>query len=207
MLDHAALVLALARPPAPFPQPAANAVADVLLAKGIIVNPTAIYEGISLGSLAGTSILATNPRFARGVLNVPGGTLVDIFTTAPALAADVDAVFLSMGIDRSKVGTDPVVTAAYLKTLIVAKWILNPADPINYAQHVLTKLASPLTDALRAAAHATTWPRGQLATCNRVVPNATTVANGVPLPYGNLLLRLELSQARCTARPGRPSRA
>ncbi|HEX7501056.1 MAG TPA: hypothetical protein VF524_12240, partial [Polyangia bacterium] len=191
LLDHAALVLALARPPAPFPQPAANAVADALLAKGIIVNPTAVhYEGLSLGGIAGTSILATNPRFARGVLNAPGGALVDVLATAPAFAADADALFSSMGIDRSKVATDTIVAAAYLKTLIVAKWILDPAEPVNYTQHVLTKLASPLTDALGAAAHATTSAYGQLASCDRVVPNATTVVNGVPLPYGDLLLNL-----------------
>ena len=191
VLDHSALVLALARPPAPFPQPASNAVAEALLAKGIVVNPTAVYyEGISLGGMAGTSILATNSRFARAVLNVPGGTLVDVFTGAPDFAADVDGLFLSIGIDRSKIGTNPDIAAAYLKSLIVAKWILDPADPINYAQHVLTKLPSPLTDALGAAAHATTSIYGQLAACDQVVPNATTVVNNLPLPYGDLLLHL-----------------
>jgi hypothetical protein len=140
--------------------------------------------------MAGASILATNSRFARGVLNVPGGTLVDVFTTAPDFTADVDSLFFSMGIDRSKIGTNPVVAAAYLKTLIVAKWILDPADPINYAQHVLTKLPSPLTVALGDTAHATTSIYGQLAACDQVVPNATTVANNVPLPYGDLLLHL-----------------
>lgn len=191
VLDHAALVLALARPPAPFPQPASSAVAEALLAKGIVVNPAAVYfEGLSLGGIVGTSILATNPRFARGVLNAPGGTLVDVFTTAPAFADEGNALFLSMGIDRSKVEADPAVAAAYLQTLIVAKWILDPADPINYAPHVLTKLASPLTEALGAAAHATTSAYGQLATCDQVVPNATTALSGVPLPYGDLLLHL-----------------
>jgi hypothetical protein len=191
VLDHAALVLALARPPAPFPQPTSNAVAEALLAKGIVVNPAAVYfEGLSLGGIAGTSILATNPRFARGVLNAPGGTLVDVFANAPAFTAEADALFLSMGIDRSKVDADPAVAAAYLQTLIVAKWILDPADPINYAGHVLTKLASPLTDALGAVAHATTSAYGQLAACDQVVPNASTVVSGVPLPYGDLLLHL-----------------
>jgi len=191
VLDHAALVLALARPPTPFPQPTSNAVAEALLAKGIVINPAAVYfEGLSLGGIIGTSILATNPRFSRGVLNAPGGTLVDVFTTSPAFAAEGDALFASMGIDRSNVQTDLAVAAAYLQTLIVAKWILDPADPINYAPYVLTKLASPLGAALGAAAHASTSAYGQLATCDQVVPNATTVVGGVPLPYGDLLLHL-----------------
>jgi len=134
--------------------------------------------------------LATNPRFSRGVLNAPGGTLVDVFTISPAFAAEGDALFASMGIDRSNVQTDLAVAAAYLQTLIVAKWILDPADPINYAPYVLTKLASPLGAALGAAAHASTSAYGQLATCDQVVPNATTVVGGVPLPYGDLLLHL-----------------
>lgn len=190
-LDHAALVVALARPPSPFPQPAGNAVAAALLAKGIVVNPTAVYyEGLSLGGIMGTSTVATNPRFARAVLDVPGGTLVDVFTNAPAFSSAVDALFLSLGIDRSRVPTDPLVAAEYLQTLTVAKWILDPADPINYAANVTTKLPSPLTASLGAAAHATTDAFGQLAKCDQVVPNATTVVNGVPLPYGDLLLHL-----------------
>jgi dienelactone hydrolase len=192
-LDHAALVLALARPPAStgFPQPAGNAVASALAAKGIFIDPTKVYyEGLSLGGIMGTSTIATNPRFARAVLDVPGGTLVDVFTNAPAFSSAVDALFLSLGIDRSKVPTDPLVAAEYLQTLTVAKWILDPADPINYAKNVTTKLASPLTASLGAAAHATTDAFGQLAKCDQVVPNATTVVNGVPLPYGDLLLHL-----------------
>jgi pimeloyl-ACP methyl ester carboxylesterase len=196
-IDQAALVLAVARPPAPFPQPAQDPLAAALLQRGFVVDPTAVhYEGISLGGIIGTELLATNPRFARGVLNVPGGTLVDVFTNAPSFAPAVDQLFLSLGIDRSQIPTDPAVASRYVQTLILAKWILDPADPLNYAAHVGTKLPSPLLAAPPAGlgdtgpVHPTTEVLGQLARCDQVVPNATTVVGGVPLPYGDELLAL-----------------
>jgi hypothetical protein len=135
------------------------------------VDPSAVYlEGISLGSIAGTQVLATNPRFARGALSVGGATAVDVFTNAPAFSAQVDALFLSLGIDRSLIATDPAVAAAYLQTINVAKWILDPGDPVNFAAHVRTSplpnLLSP-TPALQAAKDV--W--GQVAQGDLVVPN------------------------------------
>jgi dienelactone hydrolase len=193
LLDHAALVLALAPPQFP----ATTAFADALAQAGLRVDPGAVYlEGQSLGGIIGTELLATNPRFARGVLNVPGGTLVDVFTNAPAFAPAVDQLFLSLGIDRSQIPTDPAVASRYVQTLILAKWILDPADPLNYAVHVGTKLPSPLLAAPPAGlgdtglVHPTTEVLGQLARCDQVVPNATTVVGGVPLPYGDELLAL-----------------
>ena len=172
LLDQSALALSLARPPAPLaPQPAANPFASALLAKGIAVDPSAVYfEGISLGGIAGTEVLATNPRVTRGALSVPGGTLTDVFTNAPAFASQVDALFLSLGIDRSQIPTDPAVAAAYLRTVNLVKWIVDPADPINFAKHVSTRplpnLLSP-TPALQSPKSA--W--GQLAVGDTVVPN------------------------------------
>lgn len=172
LIDQSALALSLARPPAPLaPQPTANPLASALLAKGIAVDPSAVYfEGISLGGIAGTEVLATNPRVTRGALSVPGGTLTDVFTNAPAFASQVDALFLSLGIDRSQIPTDPAVAAAYLRTINVVKWILDPADPLNFAKHVITRplpnLLSP-TPALQSPKEA--W--GQMAVGDTVVPN------------------------------------
>jgi hypothetical protein len=172
LLDQSALVLSLARPPAGLaPQPAANPLAAALLAKGIAVDPSAVYlEGISLGGIAGTDVVATNPRISRAVLSVAGGTVTDVFTTAPAFAAQVDALFLSLGIDRSQIATDPAVAAAYQQTIHVAKWILDPGDPLNFARHLRT---SPLPDLLAAGA-ALQSPKdvwGMVAQGDTVVPN------------------------------------
>ncbi|MGC3999705.1 MAG: hypothetical protein QM767_20565 [Anaeromyxobacter sp.] len=191
LFDQAALVLSLSRPPAPFPQPAGNALVTALRGQGIVINPTQVaYEGMSLGAIIGTSVLATNPRFARGVLDVPGGTLTDIFMNAPAFSDEVNQLLLSLGVDRSQIATNPAMAARYLQINILAKWILDPADPLNYAPYAGGGLVSPLTAALGPAAHAERDLFGQLVKCDPVVPNATTVVNGVPLPYGDELLAL-----------------
>ncbi len=199
MIDQAALVLALARPPAAtgFPQPAADPLKAALAARGVGIDPTRVYfDGHSQGAETGTLVLATNPRFARGALNAVGGTMVDIFTSAPAFQSVVDALFLSIGIDRSKIATDPLVASKYLQTLILMKWIIDPAEPINYARNLEQKLASPLLAAPPAGLGGTpfTYPTtevlGQLIKCDPKVTNATTVVNGVPQPYGDLLIAL-----------------
>jgi hypothetical protein len=171
ILDQATLALALSRPPAPVPQPPQNPV-NLVLPAGVIIDPSTVYyEGISLGSIAGTSVTAVNPRISRAALSVGGGTVVDVFTTAPAFTAQVDALFLGLGIDRSQLATNPAMAAAYLRTLNVAKWILDPGDPINYARSLRTaplpNLLSP-TPALQAPKDVF----AQVALGDTVVPNA-----------------------------------
>jgi pimeloyl-ACP methyl ester carboxylesterase len=186
LVDQSALVLSMARPPFPLAyQPTANPLAAALLTKGIVIDPSAVHlEGISLGGIAGTQVLATNPRVTRGVLSVPGGTLTDVFTTAPAFTAQVDALFLSLGIDRSQIPTDPAVAARYLQTINVAKWILDPGDPVNFAKHVRTSplpnLLSP-TPALQSPKDA--W--GMVAQGDLVVPNPYNLLlfNDATLPF------------------------
>jgi hypothetical protein len=148
LIDQSALALAMARPPAPqAPQPAQDARALLGLPANVLIDPTAVrWEGISLGALTGTSVLATNPRFDRGVLAVGGTTMVDLFTDFQSVfAPTVDQVFLGLGIDRSQIATNPAVAAAYLRTINVAKWIVDPADPGNFARHVS---AAPLPNLL-----------------------------------------------------------
>ncbi|HYG67338.1 MAG TPA: hypothetical protein VD838_06750, partial [Anaeromyxobacteraceae bacterium] len=164
LIDHSALVLALSRPPAPFPQPAAEPFKTALAQKGIALNGQVRYLGVSLGGIIGSSIVATNPRIDRAVLNVAGGTLVDVFTNAPAFASDVDDLFLSLGIDRH----DPAHAAKYLQTLNVAKWILDPADPLNFAPHLQ---GETLPNLLTGQAMSAKSVLGQAAKGDQVVPN------------------------------------
>jgi hypothetical protein len=76
------------------------------------------------------------------------------------------------------------------------KWIVDPAEPINYARNLEQKLPSPLLAAPPAGLGGTpfTYPTtevlGQLIKCDPKVTNATTLVNGVPQPYGDLLLAL-----------------
>ncbi len=187
LIDQSALVLAAARPPVGMPQPTANGIALALGGLGVTVDPTRVYfAGISLGGIIGTDIVATNPRFSRAVLNVPGGTLTDVFTTSPAFQVRVDALFATLipgftpqAIDPTNAAFDPAIAAQYLQTLVVAKWILDPADPINFAGHVATKAADPtFAGLLGPLGSATTAALGQYILDDGVVPN----------PYNLLLL-------------------
>ncbi len=146
VLDQSALVLAMSRPPT-VPQPAQDARALLGLPANVIIDPSAVrWLGNSLGALSGASVLATNPRFDRASLATGGATLVDFFTDfQSAYAPIVDGVFAGIGIPRDQVATNPAVAANYLRTINVAKWIVDPADPANYVAHVTT---SPLPNLL-----------------------------------------------------------
>jgi len=171
LLDQAAATLALSRPPG-LPTPTADPFAAALPA-GLLVDPSAVYyEGISLGSIVGTSVVASNPRLRRASFSVGGGTMTDVFLNAPAFSSQVDALLLSLGVDRSQVATDPAVAAAYLQVASLAKWILDPADPINYAPWLRSApLPDLLVDPTGATAQAAKDVYAQIATGDLVVPN------------------------------------
>jgi hypothetical protein len=182
VLDQSALGLALSRPPAPFaPQPAANPFATAAAGLGVVVDPTQIfYEGASLGSIAGTSAVATNPRITRAALSVGGGTFVDIATNSPAFQDLLESVVAQIipgfsfdKVDPTSPTFDPAIAAAYLKIVNVAKWIIDPADPINYAAHMsLAPLPNLLVDPTGATPQAAKAAYGQIASGDTVVPNA-----------------------------------
>ncbi len=134
----------------------------------VAIDPSRVfYVGQSLGSLEGTVDLAANPRFSRAVLNVGGGTIVDILTTSPSLGPAFLSVLASVGIVPG--------TPDYLLFLISAKWILDPADPINFAQHLVTApLPNLLVDPTGATPQAPKDVLGQAARCDLTVPNSTS---------------------------------
>ncbi|MBL0278292.1 MAG: hypothetical protein IPQ24_19860 [Anaeromyxobacter sp.] len=196
LIDQSALALAMARPPAGLaPQPAQDARAALGLPANVLIDPSAVrWEGVSLGAIAGTGVLATNPRFDRGALAVGGAMLVDLFTDqASTFAPQVDAVFAGIGIPRDQIATNPAVAAAYLRTVNVAKWIVDPADPGNFAKHVSR---SPLPNLLAS-------PDGS-------VPQAAKgtfaiIAKGDPAirnPYNQLLANLTGSSTFVYQGPG-----
>jgi hypothetical protein len=146
------------------PPPTGHSVFDYMASKGVIIDPTQIFfTGQSLGSIQGTMDVATNPRISRAVLNVGGGTIVDVFTNSPAFSATTNALLASLGIQ-------PGANSAFLQFLVVAKTVLDPADPVNYAGHLtantLPNLLTP-TPTLQAPKAILT----QAAFCDQVVPN------------------------------------
>lgn len=186
-IDHTQLLQVVAPTPVAGPI-AGNDLYNALLAKGLIVNPANIsLLGQSLGSIASTGSIAANPRFSKGVLNTNGGTAVDTFTNSPRYQAQVDALFLSLGIDRALLRNPPAPgsptypaylaqASAYLTDINVLKLIIDPADPINAAPHVQAdpwpNLIPPLGGNPDGSVAQT--PKnvlGQFAICDQSVPN------------------------------------
>ena len=124
------------------------------------------YIGQSLGAIQGTADVAANPRFSSAVLNVGGGTIVDIFTNSPAFSSGTNALLKSIGID-------PVMNpAGYLQFLVVAKTILDPADPVNFAGHLQgSTLPNLLVDPSGKTAQFVKSILTQAAFCDQVVSN------------------------------------
>jgi pimeloyl-ACP methyl ester carboxylesterase len=181
LLDHSALVLAVARPPQGVPQQAQNPLQAALAQAGVAVNPLDVnFAGVSLGGIIGTSLTATNPRISKAAFNVAGGTMVDVFTNAPAFRERVGTLFASLipgftfdKVDSTNAAFDPAIAARYAQTLIVAKWILDPAEPLNYAAETDSNALAnaALVTALGPLAPASTAVYGQMIANDPVVPN------------------------------------
>lgn len=184
LIDQSQLVRALAFIPSG-PPPTGHAVFDRIFARALgqtgtpmIIDPQAIYfSGQSLGAIQGAMDVATNPRISKAVLNVGGGTIVDLFTNSPAFAADVDRLLAGLGIQRG--------TARFLQFLVVTKTILDPADPINFVGHLTSDtlpnlLATP--PVLQPAKKILT----QVANCDAVVPNPFSLIKSSNVPTGPL---------------------
>ena len=143
------------------------------------------YIGQSLGAIQGTLDVAANPRISRAVLNVGGGTISDIFVNSPAFSAGTAALLKSIGIQPG--------TPGFLQFLVVAKTVLDPADPVNFAGHLLAKtLPNLLVDQTGKTPQAAKAIVTQAAFCDQVVPNpfnfildSTAGTGPLLLPPGN----------------------
>jgi len=154
----------------------------------LIIDPTTIYfSGQSLGSIQGAMDVATNPRISRAAFNVGGGTVVDVFATAPAFAGVFAGLVTSLGITPG--------TPQFIQFLTVAKTILDPADPINFMGHLTDKdrmlpnLLTPLGGNPNGTVlQAPKTILSQAANCDDTVPNpfnflyAANVGSLTPLP-------------------------
>jgi hypothetical protein len=163
----------LARPPTFPATTAANPVSAQLAFDGIAVDPSKVFwEGQSLGAILGTINVAANPRISEAVLNVPGGTFVDIAATSPAFVTGLNQILANLPPPQG-----PILpgTSAYLQFLQVGKWVLDPAEPINFAGHMIGDSTHPTLPNLLAPPGTTQAPKkvyGQMSVCDNVVPNA-----------------------------------
>jgi len=163
LIDESQLVHTLAFAPTAGVAPA-NVVFNHMSGQGFIIDPTKIYySGQSLGAIQGAMNVAANPRISKAVFNVGGGTLVDVFTNSPSFKPQVDPLLASLGIVRG--------TPEFLQFLVVAKTVLDPADPINFAGHITE---NTLPNLLTGGTMAQTPKKAltQIAYCDGTVPNA-----------------------------------
>jgi hypothetical protein len=195
VIDESQLVRAIAFAPSGAP-PTGHSVFDHMVARGVIIDPATIYyTGQSLGAIHGTLDVATNPRISKAVLNVGGGTLVDIFTNSPAFAPAVNQLLAQVGIQRG--------TAQFLQFLVVAKTVLDPADPVNFAGHLTAKTLPNLLPPLGGAqdGHIAQAPKKiltQMANCDGVVPNPFGFVWASNIPTGPLVPALFMPNATGT---------
>src|SRR5207302_1022365 len=198
------LILALSRPPTLPATTNPNPLSAELLANGrnLVLDGRVFWEGQSLGAILGTINTAVNPRISESVLNVGGGTFVDIAVSSPAF---MDALLAVLGSLNPPISPG---TPAFLQFIQVAKWVIDPAEPINFAGHLLGDTAHPTLPNLLAgnAPQGAKSILGQMATCDAVVPNPFnallyTVAGLGPLSATTATLTVyrDTNQASTTA--------
>jgi hypothetical protein len=193
VIDQSQLVRAIAfRPTAVVPTgvdpQTGNAVFDHMAQTGVVIDPDTIYfSGQSLGAIQGTLDVATNPRISKAGLNVGGGTLVDIFSNSPTFKPLFGQLLAGLGINPV---TNP---QQYLQFLTVAKTILDPADPANFAGHLTAHtLPDLLTNPNGQVPQAAKQVLIQVANCDQVVPNpfglvwSSNAAFATAVPQGPL---------------------
>jgi hypothetical protein len=170
----------------------ANGQAAIRAAAGteVVIDPARVfYVGQSAGSFLGTPDLASNPRVSRAVLNVGGATLIDFITTSPEYSGPFLSLLASIGIVPG--------TEKYLLFLISTKWILDPADPANFAAHLVTSpLPNLLVDPTGGVPQSPKHILGQAARCDTVVINSVN-----QLLYG-LIGLAPLNPTTASATPG-----
>jgi hypothetical protein len=184
IIDQSSLVLALARPPT-LPQVTSPLATRLAATYGLAVDPSKVYwVGQSLGAIQGTTNVAVNSRFSKAVLNVGGATTVDSLINSPTYSGRTDPttppaagslVGLLLASQKITFGT-----AGYLQFVNVAKWVLDPAEPLNFAKHLV---AAPLSDPLSTTGAA----QQQKKIFGQIAKNDQTIANPQNLElYGNI---------------------
>src|SRR5690606_10377432 len=144
------------------------------------------YVGQSLGGILGTLFAAAAPDVGNVVLNVPGGGLVDVLLTSPSFTEQADgfkAMLAANGMPEGTPGFDNFIN--------IARWIIDPADPLNAAHQVLN---GPATPAGRQALI-------QYIPEDQTIPNSTTVALIEAAMRGDRELTVQLFEAFGTMPP------
>ncbi|TMA32558.1 MAG: hypothetical protein E6J88_02205 [Deltaproteobacteria bacterium] len=137
-------------------------------ATGVQIHPGRIYFlGQSLGGIAALPDAAANARVRKVALNTTGSTIVDVLSNSIRYYPFLKALLQTRNLDKE---THP---AAYIQFLTTAKWVLDPADPENFAQNLLTNtIPGPLSGGVAPPARTAIQ---QFAQCDDHVPTAFQV--------------------------------
>ncbi len=92
------------------------------------------YVGMSLGGILGADLAAIEPTIGTFVLNVPGAGLVDLMQESAVFGPQLTAGLGARGIEPG--------SPEMAQFEGIARWVLDPVDPINYAHHAVH---APLT--------------------------------------------------------------
>jgi hypothetical protein len=134
---------------------------------------------------------------------VGGGTSVDVFSTkGSSFYPRLQQLLRTLGVVFDPVTGDPTPATAglYLQYLNVAKWILDPSDPINFAGRI-TDTGSRLPNLLLPTGTQPQPPKavlGQIAQCDGTVPNPTNFELYLNMGLGPLYTGTSMTGATLT---------
>ena len=86
------------------------------------------YAGMSIGSVIGATYVTLDPAIERAVLNVPGADTVDLFTHSAIFGPHVQLFLKQEHIEPG--------TYAEERFLNIARWLMDPVDPMHQAARI-----------------------------------------------------------------------
>ncbi|HUS31412.1 MAG TPA: hypothetical protein VMZ53_23030 [Kofleriaceae bacterium] len=166
----------------------------------LTVDPTKIlYAGVSMGGILGSIATAESPDIKAAMLSVPGAGWIDLLENTdtvefrcPLVNGLIDAGVLQ-GIKWTGTNTDALCLAAdklawqgqpgYGTFSATARWVLDPADPANFASKLATKrfMIQEVTGDT-VVPNITTQRLAALTGMTSKLQNADTINLGAPAP-------------------------
>jgi pimeloyl-ACP methyl ester carboxylesterase len=135
---------------------------------GYILDPGKITMlGVSLGGMVGSLMTAAEPRLGNTVLNAAGGDYLQLIADSDYISEAFFSALAERGILPN--------TPDYFRFETAARWILDPADPMNTARHAaadLYEIVDPEDGATKSLPAKKVLI--QMASTDRVIPSSAT---------------------------------
>jgi hypothetical protein len=135
---------------------------------GYVLDPARITMlGVSLGGIVGSIMTAAEPRLGNTALNAAGGDYLQLIADSNFISDQFFSALAERGILPN--------TPDYFRFETAARWILDPADPMNTARHAaadLYEFVDPEDGATKKLPAKKVLI--QMASTDRVIPNSAT---------------------------------